>query len=120
MDALSLLADPTRRRIVELLAQGELSAGDIAAHFDIARTGVSRHLRQLREGGLVSATKHGQRQIYRLESTPLMQLDEWLAPLRSFWTNRLDALDTELKRGRRQRSAAATPDTTNTQGARHA
>ena len=106
MDALALLADPTRRRIVELLAESDLSAGEIADHFDIARPGVSRHLRQLREGGLVSATKIGQRRIYHLESHLLIEIDRWLAPLRSFWTNRLDALETELVRGRRQSPTA--------------
>lgn len=119
MDALALLADPTRRRIVELLAQSELSAGDIAAHFDIARPGVSRHLRQLREGGLVSATKLGQRQIYRLETDQLIEIDRWLAPLRAFWTHRLDALETELARGSR-RTVPTTYRQTTQQGAHDA
>ena len=114
MDALALLADPTRRHIVELLSEHERSAGEIAAHFDIARPGVSRHLRQLREGGLVSATKIGQRQIYRLESDQLIEIDRWLAPLRVFWTNRLDALDTELARGRQEPTESITHG-----GARH-
>lgn len=99
MDAIALLADPTRRRIVELLTEGELSAGEIAAQFQIARPGVSRHLRQLREGGLVSVTRSGQKQIYRLEAGELMEIDRWLAPIRSFWSSRLDALDTEVRRG---------------------
>lgn len=101
MNALELIADPTRRRIVELLAEQPLSAGEIAHEFDIARPGVSRHLRRLREGGLVSVSRDGQRQIYRLEAEPLAELDEWLAPIRSFWNNRLDALETELLRGSR-------------------
>lgn len=101
MDAISLLADPTRRRIVELLAEGERSAGAIAAEFAIARPGVSRHLRQLREGGLVSVRRDGQRQIYRLEADQLMEIDRWLTPIRAFWTSRLDALDTEVRRGLR-------------------
>lgn len=104
MDPLSLLADPTRRRIVELLADGELTAGEIASHFDIARPGVSRHLRHLREGGLVSVTRDGQKQIYRLETEPLAALDEWFESIRAVWSNRLDALETELRRGR-ERSA---------------
>lgn len=112
MDLISLLADPTRRKIVEMLAEGDLSAGEIASHFDIARPGVSRHLRQLREGGVVSATRSGQRQIYRLEPDPLMEIDRWLAPIRSFWSNRLDALDTELRRGRgAQRDPSSTEST---------
>jgi DNA-binding transcriptional ArsR family regulator len=109
MDAIALLADPTRRRIVELLAERELRAGEIATHFDIARPGVSRHLRLLREGGLVSVTRSGQQQIYRLEPDPLMEIDRWLTPIRSFWNNRLDALDTEVRRGRREPTAAETP-----------
>lgn len=107
MDVIALLADPTRRAIVELLAEGELPAGEIAARFDIARPGVSRHLRLLREGGLVSVTRSGQQQIYRLEPDRLMEIDRWLTPIRSFWTNRLDALDTEVRRGRREAAAAA-------------
>lgn len=104
MDVISLLADPTRRRIIELLAEDELSAGELAANFDIARPGVSRHLRQLREGGLVSVTQSGRRQIYRLEPNQLMEVDRWLASIRTFWSNRLDALQTELHRGRTARS----------------
>jgi DNA-binding transcriptional ArsR family regulator len=100
MDVLDLLSDPTRRQIVELLAAGDLSAGEIADHFDIARPGVSRHLRRLREGGLVSATRVGQRQVYRLEPAQLDELDAWLSPIRAHWHNRLDALATELARGR--------------------
>lgn len=107
MDTLALLADPTRRRIVELLAEGELAAGEIAAHFDIARPGVSRHLRLLREGGLVSVTRAGQKQIYRLEPEALIEVDQWLTPIRRFWNNRLDALDTEVRRGRRARAKSA-------------
>ncbi len=100
MDVIALLADPTRRRIIELLTEHDLAAGEIASHFDIARPGVSRHLRQLREGGLVSVTRSGQKQIYRLEPGQIMEIDRWLAPIRTFWSNRLDALDTELRRGR--------------------
>jgi DNA-binding transcriptional ArsR family regulator len=110
MDVLALLVDPTRRRIIELLAERDLAAGDIADHFDIARPGVSRHLRLLREGGLVSVSRSGQQQIYRLEPSPLDELDRWLAPIRSFWNNRLDALGTELARGRSEHPAQS--DTT--------
>lgn len=120
MDAISLLADPTRRRIVELLTDGDLSAGEIAAHFEIARPGVSRHLRQLREGGLVSVTREGQRQIYRLEADQLMEIDRWLAPIRSFWNSRLDALDTEVRRGRRAQRTDATTEDRQQQGSQSA
>lgn len=96
------LADPTRRRIVELLAEGERSAGELAAEFHTSRPGVSRHLRVLREHGLVRAREQGQRRLYSLDPTPLAELDSWLERYRPFWANRLDALDTELKRRRRE------------------
>jgi DNA-binding transcriptional ArsR family regulator len=101
VDALQALADPTRRRIVELLAEGERSAGQIAAEFRTSRPGVSRHLRVLREHGLVQAREDGQRRVYSLDAAPLAELDSWLARYRPFWANRLDALETELVRRRR-------------------
>ena len=104
MNALAALADPTRRRIVELLSERERSAGEIAAEFRTSRPAVSRHLRVLREQGLVRSREEGQRRVYRLEPAPLAELDEWLAGYRAYWANRLDALDTELHR-RRRRSA---------------
>jgi DNA-binding transcriptional ArsR family regulator len=103
VNALAALADPTRRRIVELLAEGELSAGEIASQFPTARPGVSRHLRVLREHGLVRARAEGQRRLYSLDPRPLEELDAWLDRYRGFWTNRLAALGTELKRRRRKR-----------------
>ena len=101
MNALEALAEPTRRRIVELLAEQERSAGEIAAHFATSRPGISRHLRVLREHGLVRAREEGQRRLYSLDPEPLQELDEWLQRYRSFWENRLDALDTEIRRRRR-------------------
>ena len=101
MSAFEALADPTRRRIVELLADGERSAGEIASQFDTSRPGVSRHLRVLREHGLVRARGEGQRRLYSLDAAPLEELDAWLERYRRFWPNRLDALDTELRRRRR-------------------
>lgn len=103
MHALEALADPTRRRIVELLADGERDAGDLASHFSVSRPAVSRHLRVLREHGLVRARGDAQRRIYSLDATPLAELDEWLHRYRGFWENRLDALDVEVRRGRRRR-----------------
>jgi DNA-binding transcriptional ArsR family regulator len=103
MNAIEALADPTRRRIVELLAEGERSAGDIAAHFRTSRPGISRHLRVLREHGLVHTREQAQRRLYSLDPAPLAELDAWLERYRRFWTNRLDALDTELERGRREK-----------------
>jgi DNA-binding transcriptional ArsR family regulator len=98
MRALAALADPTRQRIVEMLAERERSAGQIAAEFSTSRPGVSRHLRVLREHGLVRARGEGQRRVYSLDPEPLAELEEWLERYRSFWTNRLDALDTEIHR----------------------
>jgi len=102
MNALEALAEPTRRRIVELLADGERSAGDIASHFKTSRPGVSRHLRVLREHGLVRVRDDAQKRLYSLDPAPLAELDAWLARYRGFWTNRLDALDTEIRRQQRQ------------------
>ena len=102
MIALEALADPTRRRIVELLTDGERSAGELAAEFSTSRPGVSRHLRVLREQGLVRAREEGRRSVYSLEPEPLAELDAWLTQYRSFWTNRLDALETEIHRRRRR------------------
>jgi DNA-binding transcriptional ArsR family regulator len=101
MNALEALAEPTRRRIVELLAEQERSAGEIASHFRTSRPGISRHLRVLRERGLVRAREEGQRRLYSLDPKPLQELDEWLQRYRSFWDNRLDALDSEIRRRRR-------------------
>jgi DNA-binding transcriptional ArsR family regulator len=102
VNALEALADPTRRRIVELLADGERSAGELASHFETSRPGVSRHLRVLREHGLVRTREAGTRRLYSLDPEPLAELDEWLARYRGFWSNRLDALDTEIKRRRKE------------------
>jgi DNA-binding transcriptional ArsR family regulator len=101
VNALAALADPTRRRIVELLADGERSAGELASQFQTSRPAVSRHLRVMRENGLVRARAEGTRQLYSLDPAPLAELDEWLGRYRGFWTNRLDALDTEIRRRRR-------------------
>ena len=96
MNALDALADPTRRRILELLADDERSAGEIASHFSTSRPGVSRHLRVLRVAGLVRVREDGQRRLYSLDPAPLAELNAWLE-------NRLDALDTEIRRRRRKR-----------------
>lgn len=103
MHALDALADPTRRQIVELLTTRDRNAGEIASHFDVSRPAVSRHLRVLREHGLVRARTEAQQRIYSLDPAPLEELGAWLAHYRAFWTNRLDALDTEVERRRRAR-----------------
>ena len=101
MSTFEALADPTRRRIVELVAERERSAGEIAAAFSISRPGVSRHLRVLREEGMLTARGEGTRRLYSLEPEALDEVDGWIDRCRNFWANRLDALETELKRGRR-------------------
>lgn len=103
MNALAALADPTRRRIVELLAERELSAGEVASQFAAARPGVSRHLRVLREQGLVRVRSDGRQRLYSLDPRPLADLDAWLTHYRAFWQNRLDALEIEIHRQRRKR-----------------
>jgi DNA-binding transcriptional ArsR family regulator len=114
---LDALADPVRRQIVELLAAGEMGAGEIAARFPVSRPAVSRHLRVLREAGLVADEVRAQRRVYRLERAPLALLDTWLDRFRPLPgrpaadpapraapgpAGRLDALDTEIRRGRRR------------------
>jgi DNA-binding transcriptional ArsR family regulator len=104
VEALAALADPVRRQLVELLADGELPAGDLAGRFPVSRPAISRHLRVLREAGLVSVRSDGKRRLYSLDPRPLRQLDDWLEPYRDLWARRLDALDTEIARGRRARA----------------
>ena len=94
------LADPTRRRILELLAGGELAAGALGERFEISRPAVSRHLRVLREAGLVSCRSEAQKRVYSLDPAPLAELDRWLDAYRGFWTSRLDALEAHLHGGR--------------------
>jgi DNA-binding transcriptional ArsR family regulator len=102
LSAFEALAEPTRRHIVELLAHGERSAGEIASQFPTSRPGISRHLRVLHEHGLVTARTEGTRRLYALDPAPLEEIDEWLERYRGFWANRLDALDTEIRRRRRK------------------
>jgi DNA-binding transcriptional ArsR family regulator len=102
VEAFAALADPTRRRIVELLAEHERDVSELQAHFAISQPAVSRHLRVLRERGLVQVRPDAQRRIYSLDPTPLAELDDWLGRYRSFWAQRLDALETELWRARKE------------------
>ncbi len=101
MDLWTVLADDTRRRVVELLADGDRTAGELAAEFAVSQPAVSRHLRVLRESGLVRSKVHGQQRVYSLVADRLAEIDEWLDRYRLFWTQRLDALDTEIRRGHR-------------------
>ncbi len=105
--AFEVLADPVRRRVVELIAVTELTAGDIALRmgreFGVSQPGVSQHLRVLREGGFATVRAQGAQRWYSLDPAPLAELDGWLQTYRRFWAARLDALDTEIRRGRRDR-----------------
>lgn len=104
MDAvLQALSDPSRRTVLEALSNGPATAGELAALLPIARPGVSRHLRVLREVGLVEVHQRAQFRIYSLSPEPLEQLDEWLAPYRSQWEHRMGALHTEVTRGKKTR-----------------
>jgi DNA-binding transcriptional ArsR family regulator len=105
--AFEALADPTRRRIIELLADGERTAGQIAERFPVSRPAISRHLRVLRESGLVTYREEAQRRVYALDTAPLAAVDAWLGRYRAFWVNRLDAFETELVRGLRAARIAA-------------
>src|SRR5213592_4191850 len=100
---LRALADEKRRTMLEALSAGPASAGDLAALLPIARPGVSRHLRVLREAGLVEVRQEAQRRVYGLRPEALAESDDWLGPYRSLWEQRLDALHTEIARGKRER-----------------
>ncbi len=96
MDSLSALADPTRRRIVESLARGPLSSGEIASRFDITAAAISQHLKTLRNARLVSVRAEAQRRIYELDPAGLDEMSDWLTRIRHFWSGRLDALEAQL------------------------
>lgn len=108
MHALDVLGDPVRRRLVELLRDGEQPAGtlgeQVTAEFGISQPAVSQHLRVLRDAGFARVRAVGNRRLYALEPAPLQEVDAWLEPYRASWAHRLDALDTEIRRGRRDRS----------------
>ena len=107
MDAvLRALSDQSRRRVLETLAGGPATAGQLAALLPIARPGVSRHLRVLRETGLVEVRQQAQQRVYSLRPEPLAEVDEWLGRYRALWEQRLDALHTEVARGKRERRSS--------------
>lgn len=122
MHAFDVLGDPVRRRILELLADGEQAAYAVSevirAEFGISPPAVSQHLRVLRESGFVTVRPDGTRRLYAVRAAPLQEIDIWLERFRQFWSQRLDALATELARGKRQRreqrdncgDTAETPD----------
>jgi DNA-binding transcriptional ArsR family regulator len=105
--AFDVLGDPVRRRILELLARGEQSASEVVdviqREFGISQPAVSQHLRVLRENGFASVRPEGTRRLYSLDGGGLDAVDAWLDDLRSFWAQRLDALGTEIARGKRER-----------------
>ena len=111
MQALDILGDPVRRRILELLATGEHPAGAvveaISAEFGISQPAVSQHLRVLRESGFATVRAAGTRRLYAVDPAPLQEVDRWLDQFRQYWSSRLDALGTELARGRRARRLSA-------------
>ena len=105
VQAFDILGDPVRRRILELLADGEQTSGAITevvqAEFAVSRPAVSQHLRVLRESGFATVRAEGARRIYAVDPSPLSEVDMWLDRFRRFWDQRLDSLETELARGRR-------------------
>ena len=101
--ALRALADDSRRTMLETLADGPATAGELAALLPIARPGVSRHLRVLREAGLVEFRQEAQRRVYSLSPQPLAEINDWLSRYLTLWEQRLDALHTEITRGKRDR-----------------
>jgi DNA-binding transcriptional ArsR family regulator len=112
--AFDVLGDPVRRRILELLADGELTSGAVCAviqaEFGISQPGVSAHLRVLREASFATVRAEGARRLYVVNSEPFRDVDEWLDRFRRFWAPHLDALETELARGRRERRQRAEAD----------
>lgn len=107
MHAFDVLGDPVRRRILELLADGEATSGAIVAviqkEFGITQAAVSQHLKVLRDSGFAVARPEGPRRIYAVETAPLREVDAWLDRFRRFWSHHLDALATEVARGKRKR-----------------
>jgi DNA-binding transcriptional ArsR family regulator len=105
--AFDVLGDPVRRRILELLADGEIAAGAIAstvqAEFAISQPAVSQHLKVLRDNGFAQVRVDGQRRLYAVDSQALRDVDEWLTQFRRFWAPKFDALATEVARGKRER-----------------
>jgi DNA-binding transcriptional ArsR family regulator len=107
MHALDVLGDPVRRRMLEVLAGGEHSSGEIGTvvqrEFGISQPAVSQQLRVLRDNGFASVRAEGTRRLYSVEAKRLREVDAWLEPFRAFWEHRLDALATEIARGKRKR-----------------
>ncbi|RDU98720.1 ArsR/SmtB family transcription factor [Trinickia dinghuensis] len=92
----AVIAEPSRRAILSLLAASERSVGDIEQELNLSQPSVSKHLRVLREAGFVESRIDAQRRLYRIRPEPLMEIDAWLAPFRQFWSTHLDALERHL------------------------
>jgi DNA-binding transcriptional ArsR family regulator len=107
MHAFDVLGDPVRRRILELLAEGEHASGEIVAvvqrEFGITQSAVSQHLKVLRDSGFATVRIEGPRRLYTMDAAPLAEVDAWLNRFRAFWTPKLDALATEIARGKKKR-----------------
>lgn len=107
MHAFDVLGDPVRRRILELLAESERASGEIveviAAEFGISQPAVSQHLRVLRESGFATVRPEARRRLYSIDARPLAEVEQWLDPFRRFWEHKLDALATEVARGKKAR-----------------
>lgn len=106
---LGAIAEPTRRRILDAVRTGERSVGELVDHLGMHQSGVSRHLKVLRDAGLVTVRSDAQRRLYRLRVEPLRDLDEWLDPYRAEWSTRLDALEDHLDRSATRTSRPTTP-----------
>ncbi|MGD9739510.1 MAG: ArsR/SmtB family transcription factor [Bauldia sp.] len=108
MHAFDVLGDPVRRRILELLADGELASGEvvdvIAAEFGITQGAVSQHLKVLRDAGFATVRPEGTRRVYALDTTPLRDVDAWLERFRTMWLHGMEALATEIARGKKARA----------------
>jgi DNA-binding transcriptional ArsR family regulator len=102
MSAFQVLAEPHRRHILDLLREGERSVNELVLGLGLSQPGVSKHLRVLREAGLVRVRVDAQRRLYALRAQPLTELDEWLEPYRRLWSERLDALVQHLDRPRKE------------------
>ncbi len=105
--AFTILAEPSRRAILTLLANGERTVGDIEAALNLSQPAVSKHLRVLREGGFVEATIDAQRRVYRILPEPLLEVDAWMAPFRRYWSVQVDALERHLDRTKTTRHKKA-------------
>lgn len=114
MHAFDVLGDPVRRRILEILAEDRQASGEIVEivgqEFGITQSAISQHLKVLRENGFATVEAVGPRRIYRLDPAPMVEVDRWLARFRRFWEPKLEALATEVARGKRRRRQASESD----------